>query len=337
MVRRIRVQILGLLTVLLYLCAWVRPSHAQTLIYTDKLSRTVRVSTPVERAVLVVTPEMIPALDLWNQVVGISDFAEKTCGVYKAFVHEKIKPRITTVGTGANLNIEALMKVNPDIIITWSFYPEVVKFLEERNLKVIAIWPENLEELYEMIRLYGRLFNREKRAQMVIEEMRKLLDFVRDRTKKIPHNMRKRALHITSKPTVISGKRSIINDVIEFAGGIHLGKEISERNADVSLEKIVKMNPDVIFIWGGAKYDESWIINNQALRHVKAVRERRIYKLPRWSTWSPKVPILALYVAQKMYPDQFKSVSFESKADEFYRKVFGINFNLVRMYEDFKL
>lgn len=109
--------------------------------------------------------------------------------------------------------------------------------------------------------------------------------------------------------------------------------EIPSRNADVSVERIINWNPDIIFIWGSAGYDETWIYNNSQWKFIKAVRERKVYKLPHWSTWSPRLAPIVLYMAIKTYPEVFGDVNFEKMVDEFYQKVFGLSFKEVRKYE----
>jgi len=44
---------------------------------------------------------------------------------------------------------------------------------------------------------------------------------------------------------------------------------------------------------------------------------------------------MALYMAIKLYPEQFKDVNFENVADRFYQKVFGISYYKVRQYEGY--
>jgi len=45
------------------------------VIYKDKLDRTVSIPLPVKRAVFFQTYELIPALGIWNRVVGIGRYA----------------------------------------------------------------------------------------------------------------------------------------------------------------------------------------------------------------------------------------------------------------------
>ncbi|MEZ0343811.1 MAG: ABC transporter substrate-binding protein [Caldimicrobium sp.] len=321
--------------VFLITLTWIETAYASILTITDELGRKVTLEVPVKRAVIAITPELIPALEIWDQVAGVSDWAEKSCSLYQAFVFSGLKPRKPTVGTGTNLNVEAILRLKPDVVITWSYNTKVIEFLESKGIKVIAIWPDTIKELYEVIRLHGKLFGKEKRAEVVISEMEKMFKFLKKRSAKIPYFQRKKVLHLGGKPTTVSGKIGITNDIIELIGGINVAKEINARNADVSIERIIRWNPDVIFIWGSAGYDESLFYNNSQWRFVKAVRNRQVYKLPRWSSWSPRLAPIALYMSTKTYPELFKDINFEDMLNKYYKKVFGISYDKVKKYEKY--
>lgn len=189
-----------ILILIIFIFCLTEEGFAKTLSVTDVLGRRVTVKVPVKRAVIAITPELIPVLDIWDQVAGVSDWAEKSCSVYQAFVFSGLKARKPTVGTGSNLNIEAILKLNPDVVITWSYNTKVIEFLESKGVKVIAIWPESIGELYEVIRLHGKLFGKENQAERVIAEMEKMLNFIRERAKQIQTNKRKKVLHLGGKP-----------------------------------------------------------------------------------------------------------------------------------------
>lgn len=321
------------LTLALLLSAVGAEAVSAELVVTDKLGRPVAVQVPVRRAVLCITYELIPALDLWEQVVGVSSWAESSSGLYRAFVFGGFKPRKPTVGTGVNLNAEALLELRPDVILTWSYDPRAIEFLEKRGLKTIAIWPEGLNELYETIKLHADLFGKKGESERTLRAMEELLGLVRARASRIPEKDRKKVLHLGARPTTVSGRLGVMHDVIELIKAKNAGAEVKVRNAEISMERIVQWNPDVIFIWGSAGYDENWIYRCPQLKLVKAVRERQVYKLPRWSTWSPRLAVMALYMALKTYPGHYRDISFEETADRFYRKVFGIPYEVVQRYE----
>jgi len=302
-------------------------------IIVDKLGSKVKVKTPVKRAIIVTSYEIIPALNIWNQIAGVSRWVEEYCDLYKAFV--KIDPKLKKpeVGTGTDLNIEAILKLNPDVVIIWTYDVEVIKFLEKKGITVIGIYPDTLDDLYNLINMYGKLFGKEKRAKRVIEKMNEIFSLIKKRVSEIPLQKRKKVVYLLTKPTTISCKIGVTNDLIELINAINLGGEIKKRYADVSVEKIIKWDPDIIFIWGNAGYDESWLYNNSQWKFIKAVENHKVYKLPDWSNWSPRAALLALYMAIKTYPEKFKDINFEKIANKFYKEVFGISYYEVKKYE----
>ncbi len=302
--------------------------------FVDKRGKRIVINVPVKRAVIVISYELIPALNLWDQVAGVSTWAEEHCDIYKAFISLNPKLKKPTVGVGTNLNIEAIIKLKPDLIITWTYAPQVIKYLESQGLKVFAIYPDSLKEFYQVLKIHGKLFGKEKRVEEVIKEMDKIFNLIKKRIAKIPPEKRKKVIYLLGKPTTVSAGIGITDEIINFIGGINPAGFIKQRYADVSIERILLWNPDVIFIWGYAGYTPEWILNNSQWKHIKAVKNKQVYKLPHWSTWSPRVALIALYMAMKIYPEYFKDIKFEKIADNFYRKVFGIAYKQVKPYEE---
>ncbi len=306
-------------------------AEAATTIYTDKLGRVINIPVPVERAVFFQTYELLPALDIWDKVVGIGTFA------YDNDLMKAVKPdvnKIPSAGSGTDVNIEAVLKLKPDIVITWTWKPGVIRFMEEKGLRVIGIYPESLAELNEVMRLHGRMFNREKKIDSAISEMERIFSAIKKKTSSIPTNKKKKVLWLGGKQTSVACGIGITNDVFKMIGGINVAGHIPQRNADVSIEQIIAWNPDVIFIWGNAKYNKEDILRNPQWRHIKAVKDGMVFKSPQWSTWSPRIAPISLWMAAKTYPEYFKDIDREKIIDIFYRKVFGIPYGKVRQIED---
>ena len=321
-----------LIAALLQCMIAVSTSYAAALLYKDKLGREVSIQTPVKRAVFFETYELIPALNIWDKAVGISGYAYDN-DLMKA-AKSDIKKSIPSAGSGFDVNMEALLKLNPEIVITWTSNPQNIRFMEEKGLSVYAIYPESLEELYEVMRLHGKIFDREKRVEAVIAEMNRVFGMIRKRVSAIPALERLKVIWISSRPTSVACGIGVNNDVITLINGINPAGGIRERSIDVSVEQIIAWNPDVIFIWGNAKYTAQEIMDNAQWRFVKAVKDRRVFKAPEWSTWSPRLAPIALWMAARTYPAQFRNVQIEKESDIFYHSVFGVEFNKVKGFAD---
>jgi iron complex transport system substrate-binding protein len=300
-----------------------RPASPPSVTYRDKLGRSVTVTVPVKRAVFLVSYELVPVLGVWDRVAGVGRWAYDNDLIRQ--VKPDIRGTIPSVGSGIDVNMETLMKLKPDVVVTWTSKPELVRFMEERGLKVIAIYPESLAELYDVMRLHGRLFQREARMERAIGEMEGIFRTVRERVVQIPEGRRKKVLYIGTKPTSVSGAVGITNEMIALIGARNPASTLQQRNLEVPIERIIAWNPDVIVIWGNARYGASDLTGDPQWRLIPAVRKGQVYKAPEWSTWSPRLAPFALWMAAMTYPEYFKDVDMDRVVDAFHRKVFGVS------------
>lgn len=312
--------VFALIFLLLPSAVW---AAAVTVTYRDKLERVVSIPLPVKRAVFLISYELIPVLGVWDRVVGIGRWGYES-DLLKA-ARPDIRHTIPSVGSGTDVNMEALLKLKPDLVLTWTARPEAVKFMEERGLRVIAIYPDSIGDLYEVMRLHGRLFQREKRINRAIGEMEGLFRMVRDRVARIPEGRKKKVLYLGGKATSVAAGTGITNDIIRLIGARNPASAIPQRSIDVPIERIIAWNPDVIVIWGNAKYAPSDLTGNPQWRILEAVRRGRVYKAPEWSTWSPRLAPFALWMAAVTYPEHFNDVNVGHVADGFQKRVFGIS------------
>jgi len=304
---------------------------AETITHTDKTGRAVNIPVPVNRVVDYQTIELIPALDIWDKIVGIGTWAYEN-DLMRATMPdiEKIIPPVA--GSGGDLNMEFLLKLKPDLVIIASSKTESIRFMEANGISVLAVFPYNLKELYDVIRLHGRLFEKAQKVEASIAAMESIFNLITDRVSKIQDREKKKVLWLGGKPTSVACGIGITNDVIRLVGGINPASSIIQGYgfADVSLEQIVVWNPDVIFISGYTSCTAQDILANPQWRFIKAVKEGKVYKGPaRWSTWSPRLAPIALWAVMKIYPESFKDVDFERVADGFFMKTYGIPYTKI--------
>jgi iron complex transport system substrate-binding protein len=292
------------------------------VVYQDKLGQKVEFVPPVHRAVVMQLYEFLPALHCWNQVAGVGRYAYQNDLIRQ--VKPDIEKSIPSVGSGTDLNAEALLKLRPDMVITWTFKPENVQYMREHGIKVIAVYPDSIGELYDVTHLLGIMFHREKEAAFTLQQMDGIFNMVRSRTNSIPVNQRKKVLWIGGRQNTVAGGGGMTDNLLNLIGGRNVAGGITQRNADVSIETIIGWNPDVIFIWGNAKYSAQDIMSSPQWQHVKAVRNHQVYKAPEWSTWSPRLAPVSLWMAMKLYPERYQGINLYSVADSFDRKVFGV-------------
>lgn len=274
-----------------------------------------------QRVVLFEFYEMAAALEAWNRIVGVSRYA------YDNDLLRKVVPNLRQIpapGSGFDVNMEALLSLKPDLVVTWSRKPETEEFIRRHGLSVFAMYPESLADLHrDLIRL-GLILGKEERAQSVSKLMDRNLAELQGRVAVIPVSDRPRVLFLWGKPTTINGNKGVVPEILTLIGGHNLGKDLDAFNQDISMESIVAMNPEVVLIWGSASYGPADLLQDPKWQTIAAVKHRRVFKASRASTWSPRLVAMAWWMAKCFYP-QFISPEEMTKAlDNFYRSCFGI-------------
>ncbi len=296
------------------------PADAFAFTFKDASGNEVEITPPVQRVVFLSLYELIPVFDVWDRVVGLNRWAYDS-EILKGFPQLK---KIPSVGTADTVNIEVLLALHPDLVITWTYKPEVDDFLVRRGLKVISVYPDSLEELYGVLDLCGKLFQKEDRAREVRSLMEKSLAGTASTVSAIPAKNRRKVLWLGQKPTTVSGGKGLTNELIKLTGGINPAEAIKVRNPEVSMESIVSWDPDVIFIWGSARYGPEELLSGPQWKDIKAVRDGKVFKAPGLTTWSPTICSLALWMAWKTYPEYFDPKEISEDVLRFHQKCFGI-------------
>jgi iron complex transport system substrate-binding protein len=324
-------RLLATFLILLILCAPLSEAQAGLLSCRDKMGRTVAIKTPVRRAVLFETYELLPVTGAWDRVAGLSRYAFGNDLLLSA--NPAALRAIPDAGSAMDSNAETLLRLKPDLVLTWSVNPDAVRFLERKGLTVIAVYPESIAELYDVMRLQGKLFGREKRVEAAINRMEEVFALIRKRVAGIPPSRRKKAIYLTGKQTRVNGRVGVTHDLFRLMGLENGGAGIDERSREVPLERIISWNPDLIYIWGSARYTAADLKNNPQWRHIRAVKSGMVFKEPTWGTWSPRLAPMALWMAAKAYPERFRDLNIDTAIDRFYRQVYGIPYARARRIE----
>lgn len=301
--------------------------QAETATVHDMLGRSVTLEVPVKRAVLFETYELLPALGAWERVVGLSHYAFDN-DLIKA-VEPELAGKVADVGAMSSMNAERLLALRPDVVVGWNLAPQAAAFLEARGIPVVLLNPQTMGDLEETLRTEGILFGRAAEAERAIAAMRELIAKAAGRTGDIPEDRRRKVLWMMGKPTAVGGRHSVGAQALEAVGLHNVAAEIDQPWAEVPVERILAWNPDLIFIWGWARFEPSDITASPQWRTMAAARTGEVWKTPRWSTWSPRVAPMALWMASKAYPDRFRDVDVRGEIDGFFHRVYGIPYSRV--------
>ncbi|MGI9257113.1 MAG: ABC transporter substrate-binding protein [Salinispira sp.] len=234
-------------------------------------------------------------------------------------VYSNVADRAAEVENHLDLNVEAIIELDPDIVFVanWSDAGKVEQ-LRRAEIPVYLIdTPTTLEDIWEKISYLGWLLDASDSAQNIIARMRNTLGPIRNAVADIPGNERLRAMDYSSWGNS-SAAGTTWDTVLEAAGVINAAGGLAGDGygqAQMSRELIVALNPDVLFlpgwIWGdpeGAAKFEQNVRNDPSLAGINAVENDRIYLVPEnlKSTYSQYIAEAVLEVARLVYPEYVK-------------------------------
>jgi iron complex transport system substrate-binding protein len=188
----------------------------------------------------------------------------------------------------------------------------------------------------------GKIFQKEDYADKIIEYYEGCAKDVEKRISDVEEKPKVLVVYYSGKAKAYRtfGGDMFQSKLIEMAGGISVSKELSGKQT-INVEQVANWNPDIILIiqyWKSGKDVKEKILNDPAWKQIKAVRDGKVYVVPNdGENWIDPCPkwILGLYwTAKVLHPEEFKDLNVKAKADEFYKKFFGLSVDEVKIAGD---
>ncbi|KUJ92866.1 MAG: hypothetical protein XD40_1948 [Archaeoglobus fulgidus] len=220
--------------------------------------------------------EILFAIGAGDRVVGVTDY----CNYPPEVVEKKEKGELVSIGGYTTINIEKVVSLKPDLVVaTYGNGIENIETLRRMGLTVIAFDPKSVEDVMKDIILIGVATGEKENATKLVQEMLERIEKVRESVKDKP---KVRVAHILwYDPIWVSGKNTFIDEVIRLAGGENVFNFDGWRT--VSVEDLIAANPDVIIVssgsgmGGGKDVVYEWVVSDDRLSGIKAVKEGRVY------------------------------------------------------------
>ena len=218
-----------------------------SLTVTDAAGRLVTLGAVPQRLVSLAPnmTEILFALDLGKQTVGVDAFSD-----YPA----EAKPIAKISGPDGKFNFEQIVASKPDLILAAGGIasPADIKKLEELKLTVIVVGSATttFDSVINDILLLGGVTGRGEQAKKLTDSMKQKLDSIKVKvagTTTKPRVYWELDATDATKPYTV-GPGNFINDIIALAGGVNVFADAKSPFAQVSVEQIIKANPEVIIL-----------------------------------------------------------------------------------------
>lgn len=208
---------------------------------------------------------------------------------------------VPDLGAGLRPNVEAVLAVHPDLVVLYASRDDraAAAQLRAAGVAVVALRTDRIADFRRTALLLGRATGESERAALCVDSVDKSLDRVRAATKSLPHPTV--FWHIWDEPVITVGSGSFQSELLEIAGARNVYADDPRPSPQVSMEDIVRRNPDLILAGptGAAR-----IRSSSKWQAVPAVRRGRILVIDTTLVGRPSVRLgeAAAELARVLHP-----------------------------------
>ena len=285
-----------------------------------------------------------------DKIVGI---APTSASAAKNSLLSQIYPEILNAKSdfmnGNTINVEELMKLNPDIVFYSENNNEQKEVLQNAGFCAIGIsangwhydcietlnqWLKTLTEVFKYDDDINILNERSEKAQKKSNE---IYDMIKGRIANLKMEDKKRVFFLfqyNDSTMLTSGKNFFGQWWSDAIGCINVANELEKDNSvATNIEQVYAWNPDMIFITNFNTALPKDLYENTVGTYdwseVKAVKDKEVYKMPlgMYRTYTPGIdtPITLLWFAKTAYEDLFNDVDLIKETRSYYKDIFGVD------------
>ena len=221
--------------------------------------------------------EMLLGLVPENRIAGLSGKINEDKEISNIVDKAKKFPKVEG-------NEEVLMSLEPDLIIVADWLTKKVDDIGAIMGAKVYYYktPNSYEEQKKLIRDLANLVEEKENGEKLIKNMDDRLKDLQNKIAKNYKGAKPRILMYTSFGTT-SGKNTTFSDMVKLINGVNVVAEAGiDGFKDISKEKVIELNPDIIIVPIAKKYDNvnkisKLFFEDPSFKNVKAIKNKKVY------------------------------------------------------------
>jgi len=187
------------------------------------------------------TTETLFALGLGDKAVGRTRFCN----------YPPEAKLVKEVGGYVDPNYEAMIALNPDLVILLPEHEKVKQYLSDLKINYLEVSNKTIPNILNTIKVIGNTCSVEVKSERLLIELNSTIEKIRTKTNNL--NKPKVIISIGRTPgtksirdVYIAGKNTFYDEVISLAGGINAFEDSGAAYPMLSAEGLIHLNPEII-------------------------------------------------------------------------------------------
>lgn len=285
----------------------------------DARGGTVKLKAPAQRVVVLFEAfvDAVFMLDAQKTLVGIPSQVYLTPDSYAFFSTLSPEFAAKTIATpsfnGRSVNMETLLALQPDLVVTFSQDLQMIQQMEALGLQVFVMEGLTMDQTLKEFEHLGLLLGRAERAN-------KITSYMRGEIEKLKNNIpekKKTAYYVWSRGRVLStsGRGTLMDGAIQLAG-VENACPLEMEAPNIGVEMLYKWNPDLMLLWNTPT---SEVYALKELAQLPAVVNKQVFEMKPIFLFDPHTVKQVLFSKQLRhwaYPELYTQEMFEKELEE---------------------
>lgn len=223
-----------------------------------------------EERIISLTPhitEVLFAVGAGSEIVGAVEYSD----------YPESANQIPRIGNSSQLSYEAILTMRPTLVVAWQSGngQEDIQRLRELGLNVYSHNPKTLEDVADSLRIIGELSGHSEegaeQSEVFLQRLRRI------RSQYSDTEVVQVYYQLGNEPQMTLNGTHLVSDVIRLCGGENIFADAIPLVPRVSVESVVRANPEVIVAATSDSEKPDWLDDWLSWPSVRAVNNGHIY------------------------------------------------------------
>ena len=297
----------------------------------------------------IVTGTILPYFHTWyvatNSTKEIVAMHPNSYNAAKNSILVKLSPEVLNASTSfvqnGEINIEELMKINPDVYFDNSTNEKSIVQARNAGINTVAIKTidaaaaEPLATFNSWLILTGQITDTGERTDNFLRIGKTVQNEIYQKIARLTPQQKPNALmvhQLSEKSIVVGGKNFFGNQWLNATGANDVAENDVSGRKEVNMEQIYSWNPQIIYLTNFTPVQPEDLYQNRIVgqdwSNIDAVKNRQVFKIPlgiyRWFPPSGDAPLMLKWLANHNQPALF-NYDMNKEIKSYYQNFYHYN------------